>query len=191
MKRLLILLLTLPFLLGISVPKDLVESTQKSIVKLEYRTGPNNEDLYTCTGFVVSAVLGDVLTAAHCLPKDPNNILYINGEVAKTIRTSESLALVRITPFNMPALTVRREDPRLGEEAISFGYAWRQFTVFNRNVAALLGSDIGLDGPLAPGMSGGPIVDLSGKVIAINQATNEVVGLACGAEEIREFLENK
>ena len=38
-------------------------------------------------------------------------------------------------------------------------------------------------------MSGGPIIDMTGQVIGINQATSDIVGLACGAGEIREFLE--
>jgi len=187
MKKFLFFLMLLPILLGNAGPNDILASTKLSIVKINYET--ISGETRGCTGFVVAALLGDVLTAKHCLPEAIGTPIYINEEMAKILKTSDTLALLRITPSKYPALTVRKTNPFPGEKSISFGYAWGIYTVFYRNVAALLGPDLGLDGPITPGMSGGPIIDMTGQVIGINQATSDIVGLACGAGEIREFLE--
>jgi len=69
------------------------------------------------------------------------------------------------------------------------------FTVFTRSVAGFFQEDesgepldILLDGPIANGMSGGPVVDEKGKVVGINQVSDGTSGGICSAREIREFL---
>ena len=74
---------------------------------------------------------------------------------------------------------------------MSIGFDHGYLVVFNRRVATIVDEDIIVDGPLVPGMSGGPVVNLEGKVVGLNQSTSDAIGLACGTKEIKNFLESK
>ena len=76
---------------------------------------------------------------------------------------------------------------------VSFGYGYGWMQVMQRHIASLKDGDIFMDAPVAPGMSGGPIVDLQGRVVGLNQATdpNHTLTQACGVEEIRAFLKTR
>lgn len=191
MKRLFttLLLLSSMFLLApaplqSSTNIPLIDQVERSIVKVE--TGDLDGQHGICTGFVVSASKGEVLTALHCVPEDEP--LYVDGVPSTVVKRSETLALIEGPKMTKPPLSVKKGEAKVGEEIWSFGYAWGQLTVFHRWVAHFKDSDLATDGPLAPGMSGGPMTDLKGEVIGINQAANDVVGIACGSNEIRAFL---
>jgi hypothetical protein len=57
-----------------------------------------------------------------------------------------------------------------------------------RHLAGYADGQLILDGPVAPGMSGGPVLNEAGELVGINQAANPVLGMMCPIEEIREFL---
>lgn len=176
MSPILILLLTLLSLNPSSI--------ERSIVRISYGASA------VCTGFVVSATRGEALTAAHCLPQDGEDLI-VDGELSYVVRQSDLFALVSVEKMKKPPLSIRKREAEVGEESFTFGYAWGQMLVFHRWVAGFLEGDVAFDGPLAPGMSGGPVVDLKGDVIGINQASNDRVGVACGVKEIQAFLEAK
>ena len=188
MKRFVIICFLIPFMLSAAPSASFLETTIKSLVVVSYVEG---EETRQCTGFVVSASKGEVLTAAHCVPHNTTDPVEVNSELSTVIRRSDSLALLQVVPTLRPPLDIRKNAVDIGEKIYAFGFAWDHLVVVQRNVAAFFGPDFGVDGPLAPGMSGGPMVDTQGKVVGVNQATNEVLGLACGPQEIRTFLEGK
>ena len=100
------------------------------------------------------------------------------------------LALVRIPVMSGPPVEFA-EDVQIFDQVIGIGYGFGDMKAMERNVAALDGSDVLLDNALVPGMSGGPTVDLDGKVVMINQAAANGVAIGCGAKEMKDFIKSK
>lgn len=138
-----------------------------------------------CSGFVVDASKGWVLTAAHCLGGDN---LTVDQVPSYPIRQNDMLALIAIEPQTKPPLDIG-DGVKLGEPVNSYGWAYGQFlTLLSRHVAGFVKGDVILDNPIVAGMSGGPVLNQEGKVVGINQASTDRLAMVCGAKEIREFL---
>lgn len=165
---------------------------QRSIVRISrVMTEDGKQKTATCTGFVTSASRGEVLTARHCVGDDPHEELYVDGQESEVIRVNDMFALVRIEPMTKPPIEWGIL-PQVGDQVITYGYGYGFMLVLKRNVARIDGGqDIVTDGPLVPGMSGGPVVDRNGRVVGINQASSEVIGVICGVNEMRAFLASK
>lgn len=166
-------------------PVDPVTHTYASIVRVET---PNDEDPgnpIICTGFVIEP--HRAITAAHCISDDSG--FTVDGEESIAIKRDAHFALVSVSSAlgSKPALKLAKQV-RVQEPVLSFGFAWGDMFVLARNVAAFKGGDFATDGPLAPGMSGGPTVNQAGEVVGLNQAANSIIGIMCGAGEIRAFL---
>lgn len=162
-------------------PVNPVDHTLKSIVRIA-SVDPETNQPTVCTGFVVAPKYA--LTAAHCIV-DPENFT-VDGEAGILFTRDAQFALVNAAGHK-PALKLAK-SLRLQEPVISFGYAWGDLFVFNRRVAIFKDTDWAMDGPLAPGMSGGPTVNQAGEVVGINQQANAIIGIECGVEEIQGFL---
>lgn len=193
MKQFLLTLILLATLgCAVHLPPALVTSpvdrVLQSIVKVTFKIDEGNYHL--CTGFVVDSARGRVLTVRHCVEDLP--VVQVDGNDSTVMSTTESLALLAIPSMSKPALDIRNDTLPVGEPVQAFGFGWGEMFVFGRHVAAFSkdGQDVALDGPLAQGMSGGPVVDGNGKVVGINQGTNEVIGILCGQNEIRKFLKD-
>lgn len=159
-----------------------IEGVERSIVKVTTESG-------VCTGFVVDAAKGWVLTARHCVVQDQP--VFINNEPTKILNTSEMLALLSAPEMTRPPLDLRKDRIPVGESVVSFGYGYGWLQVMQRHIASWFEGDILLDAPVSPGMSGGPVVDLDGRVVGINQSIdpNRTLTNACGVDEIRAFLQ--
>lgn len=182
------LLFTLFFALS---PSALISHTERAIVKVSYTDTDDNT--YICTGFVVSATRGEVLTARHCV--EPDRPVMVNGEIVTIERTDNVFALLQVESFTLPngmhvvtPLTIASKRTPTGDVVWSFGYAYGYLTVIHRYAAGYIEKDIVLDSPLANGMSGGPMVNEAGEVVGVNQQSTPVLGRGCGIEEIRAFL---
>lgn len=162
-------------------------STIRSLVMIQYNHN-------VCTGFVVSASEGRVLTVAHCAPDDPNVELLVDGKPSKIIRVNEALALLSMEPFSKPPLQIASDSPKVGDDVQAFGYGYGYLMVLKRAVAGYVDEnnhrDVILDGAIAQGMSGGPVVGVDGKVVGINQASDKfgATSIVCDSKEIRKFL---
>lgn len=153
-------------------------------------------------GFIWSAD-GLVLTNNHVLGRR-TPVVKLNDESeheAKLISRSaeEDLALLKIEASNLTPLEPALENPRVGEIAFAFGHPWGMRNSVTRGiVSALLNARtsqgqtlpvIRSDAPLAPGNSGGPLVNSRGQVIGINAM---IMGgdqsLAISVQAARDFV---
>jgi S1-C subfamily serine protease len=183
-----ILLTTLIFSSCAATRIDIIDRTVRSMVRLSYQL--NEEETYTCTGFVVNAARGWVLTAKHCITEDGEG-MFVDGQPSTVVGQNDSFAMLTITPMTKPPLDIRKEKLNLGDDVLSIGYGYGELMVFMRQVAGFHAGDVALNGLLAPGMSGGPVVDMNGRVVGLNQADYQmIIGVLCGQDEIRDFIKS-
>lgn len=174
----------LPLILGLFISCGSAWVPYDPIVKVEHTSGASS---FVCTGIVVG--ITRVLTAEHCV--SDKDTMYVDGKVARLVKKDEAFGLLDTgDPLSEKKVVKLAEDlPEQGAEVAAFGFAYDgPLLRFTRNVAGYVEGDMVLDGPLASGMSGGPILNTKGELVGLNQGTNEVLGLACGIKEIREFL---
>jgi S1-C subfamily serine protease len=149
-----------------------------------------------CSGFVVG--IAYVITAGHCKPP-ANTDIYVDGKPSRVVKQSDEFILLSIEPSSKPVLQIRKSRLIIGEPAVSIGFAYGgPIQAFRRNASQYCGcgysdSDhLVLDGIIAPGMSGGPVVDEDGKVVGLNQADIDgILAVACTSEEIKDFIDGK
>jgi serine protease Do len=88
------------------------------------------------------------------------------------------LALLSIEASNLTPLKPAPVSPRVGEMVFAFGHPWGQRNTVTRGIVSALASAqnrrgdrlpiVRSDVPLAPGNSGGPLINSSGEVVGIN-----------------------
>ena len=88
------------------------------------------------------------------------------------------LALLSIDATHLTPLKPASVSPRVGEMVFAFGHPWGQRNTVTRGIVSALVSAqnrrgdllpiVRSDAPLAPGNSGGPLVNASGEVVGIN-----------------------
>lgn len=181
-----------------------IERAQSSIVRITGTVSEAEERLawitdagYVCSGFVIGP--NTVLTAAHCIGSD----IYADGVPVKVIRVDKTtdLALVEVKTDRAPLL-FRGDSLCTGEltrfeelNAIGYAWGWTKLTVlkvraFLLDVSPYDGAAPGIltQGGFIGGMSGGPVVDVSGCVVGMVQQSNGSVGYGVGLPIISAFL---
>lgn len=188
---------------GMSLPK-VVDHTSASVIRVTgiktltdpreiYFNGGKDTYPYACTGFMVRPK--EFLTAAHCISKT----MFGDGVKVTTILKVDDyfdLALVELDT-NKPALELRLEPVERFEEAtgVGYGFGFGKLLV-TRHLVTLV--DYTPEPDLAPGiwfsntfiggMSGGPVVDNKGRVIAVIQRGGESAGYGVNTLTMRVFL---
>ena len=172
----------------------IADKLSKSVVYIETASG-------SCTGFVVHADVkkdGDdldyILTAAHCDGKE----LFADQTAAKVIwkDTKKDLLILAVADLGRPALTIARQDPKRGEEVMSFGYGYGlerpMLRVTHIADDRTYIPEGGIGGPLlvtdatfVSGQSGGPVINQAGEVVMMVQRGSSSVGMGVGAEVMR------
>ncbi|MCW4116024.1 serine protease [Aurantimonas sp. MSK8Z-1] len=142
------------------------------------------------TGFLVSKD-GWVLTNAH-VAKACHTILVGDHGAAdnRIIDSANDLALLHVasgSDLGEP-LKISTAAPRLGEDILALGFPLRtiladSLNVTRGNVSSLLGlmNDpryLQISAPVQPGNSGGPLVDLAGRVVGVVTAKLNAVAVA-------------
>ena len=167
----------------------------------------------TCTGFVIGeteaedAIFSTILTANHCLPMDPDGPdlegvpaqlvadVYWPARVLKADEDND-LALVE-AQFSKPALKFRTAIVTRGLSVYSFGYGYAINThLFLEHVIAAPYAEIDEEYPIGilvspgfiGGMSGGPVVDVQGRVVSVVQASTDRVGYGPLLATVKLFL---
>ncbi len=127
---------------------------------------------------------GLIVTNYHVVGNGPVQVVLDNGgkfDGEILIHEPEvDLAIVQIDAQNLPAVPVGSdEDLQVGELVLAVGNPWGQRNVATMGVVSSLGTArtngkrgrvdvIQSDARLAPGNSGGPLVNMAGAVVGIN-----------------------
>lgn len=169
------------------------EKLKASVVFLETSSG-------TCTAFVIHEQKNLVLTAAHCFDSDGVEKMFVdNKPVTKLVAkdTKKDLLVLQVDDLDRPALKLAPSDPKLGDSVASYGYGYGLESPLLKvhHVAAdklhidqenIGGPLIAVDTSYVNGMSGGPLVNMSGEVVGVVQLGTNLVGFGVGAETIQD-----
>jgi S1-C subfamily serine protease len=174
-------------------PADIATLAQPSVVQVVTPDGSG-------TGFGVAA---GVLTAAHVVG-DATQVQMVASDgsvqIASVARVDSSRDLALLTPDQpLPALDLElAASQRQGTDVVLLGYPLdlgKQSTLTRGIISAVRLNDNGLDfvqtdAAVAPGNSGGPLLNVQGKVIGMLILGARVQGfnLAIATETINSFL---
>src|SRR6266542_1779478 len=125
---------------------------------------------------------GLILTNNHVVGRHtPIVLLQDDGEYESRLVARDpdvDLALLSIDATGLTPLKPAAISPRIGEMVFAFGHPWGQRNSVTRGIVSALvtaqnrrGDKLPIvrsDAPLAPGNSGGPLVNASGEVVGIN-----------------------
>lgn len=159
------------------------EAVGRSIAHL---TDMSEEGTGHCTAFAISQRKSLYLTAAHCFGMN----LALDGEIASVVFKDEAtdLMVLQATGLDKPALTMAEEGPPQGTPIAALGYGFGlAFPMLRTGVVAIPEVVIPAISPdsafmvanfgYIQGMSGGPVVDATGHVVSIVQASQPEVGV--------------
>jgi serine protease Do len=125
---------------------------------------------------------GLILTNNHVVGRrTPTVILQNDREYESRLLARDpdvDLALLSIDATDLTPLKPASVSPRVGEMVFAFGHPWGQRNTVTRGIVSALVSAqnrrgdtlpvVRSDAPLAPGNSGGPLVNAKGEVVGIN-----------------------
>jgi serine protease Do len=125
---------------------------------------------------------GLILTNNHVVGRHtPIVLLQDDGEYESQLIARDpdvDLALLSIDATGLTPLRSASISPRVGEMVFAFGHPWGQRNTVTRGIVSALvtaqnrrGDKLPVvrsDAPLAPGNSGGPLVNAAGEVVGIN-----------------------
>lgn len=158
MKKLLSVLLLIPLLFACGAKR----ATDASIVYFDTPTS-------TCTAFSINEDKAYFLTANHCI----RDTFTLNGHIAYSVYENPTLdlAVVESPGAAAPAFHPSMAESTVGTSVTAIGYAngWQVLQHFSGKVSAMHEDTIYFDFLLSHGMSGGPILDTNGDVVAISQ----------------------
>jgi serine protease Do len=131
---------------------------------------------------IVWAEDGLILTNNHVVGRQtPIVVLQNDGEYSSRLLARDpdvDLALLSIDVTHLTPLKPAAATPRVGELVFAFGHPWGQRNTVTRGIVSALafaqnrrGETLPIvrsDVPLAPGNSGGPLVNAYGEVVGIN-----------------------
>lgn len=155
-------------------------------------TEEGQTDKYGCTAFSID--VRKFMTAAHCIGDN----MMLDGHPATVITKDETADLaVIIADEVMPALHLR-QAPLVRQEAVvalGYGYSWKYPTITHHYVMILnftpetdMVPGVWFSGGFIGGMSGGPVLDLTGHVVSIVQRSNEEAAYGVDVATMMKFL---
>jgi serine protease Do len=157
------------------VISDLVERVMPSLAVVRgHRFGAGAGIVWNASGLI--------LTNNHVVGRrSPVVILQDNREYESRLLARDpdvDLALLSIDVTGLTPLVPAARPPRVGEMVFAFGHPWGQRNTVTRGIVSALvhGHNrrgemlpvVRSDVPLAPGNSGGPLVNAKGEVVGIN-----------------------
>jgi serine protease Do len=171
----------------------LVSALRRAVVEIRSPAGGGAGIIWGGAGLVV--------TNAHCVRKNASLTIEVNGEThsaeSVAFARDHDLALIHAPSISGPLLELRDVDTlRPGELVFAYGHplgvshslamgalhgvVWDKRTGDPRFIAA--------DIRLAPGNSGGPLVDAEGKLVGVNSMIVGGLGVAIPAGVVHAFV---
>ncbi|MFK7780693.1 MAG: serine protease [Candidatus Gracilibacteria bacterium] len=156
---------------------------------VQYKTNPkgifeNNKNSGIGAGFIISTD-GEIQTVNHIVENENINykVILNNTEYNAKVLSRDKERDLAILKINTPLLLTPLifEESNLNESIISYGVDIQTLTITS-NTGTIINKKSKLDSmsnlleisnTLKPGFSGGPIINLNGKVIGINYAISE------------------
>jgi len=147
---------------------------------------------------------GLVLTSNHVVARGRSFHVQLDDNASYEARIlarepETDLALLEIPANGHPSAVFSEREPRPGEMVFAFGHPWGQRAVLTGGVLSAVTSArtqrgefpvLRTDARLAPGNSGGPLLNASGEVIGLNAMIfGGDQSIAIPASVIRKFLE--
>ncbi|GGE09841.1 hypothetical protein GCM10011390_31140 [Aureimonas endophytica] len=150
------------------------------------------------TGFVVSND-GWVLTNAHVAGACRAVMVGDKGLADKVlVDEANDVAAVHVGAKLGKPLAIAGDMPRLGEDVLALGFPLRSIladslNVTRGNVSSLRGLSndpryLQISAPVQPGNSGGPLVDLTGRVVGIVTAKLDAIAVADATGDIPQSI---
>ena len=146
---------------------------EKQVPRIEI-LAPDAPGPGTCSGVVLNAESGYVLTAAHCTVEKA--AYTVNGRHAELVRQNRilDLAVLRAELKDAKAMPLAKDPPAIGAEVALVGFAFgakRLHHQFGR-VSQPLDDDgaLILDLMVIAGESGGPAINAAGELIGMTSA---------------------
>ena len=154
---------------------DLVQQVLPSLVVVRGRR-------YGAGSGIVWDANGLILTNNHVVGRHAPVVLLLDDREYESKLLARDpdvdLALLSIDATGLTPLEPASVSPRVGEMVFAFGHPWGQRNTVTRGIVSALvtaqnrrGDKLPIvrsDAPLAPGNSGGPLVNASGQVVGIN-----------------------
>jgi S1-C subfamily serine protease len=163
---------------------DVARKVERSLVHV-------STDDSVCAGFVINQKRSYVLTAAHCILNETTHeqaVPTVENMMAFVTFVDEDVdvAVLTMTAAPRPALHPRRKGVSKGvpAAAIGFAYGMELSTIMAGQVGQIGGAWVFFNFPFIGGMSGGPIVDLDGKVISVTQRSDSITGIGRPIDQI-------
>jgi serine protease Do len=144
---------------------------------------------------------GLVVTSAHCVRRDGSLTIEVNGKThsveSVAFARDDDLALLRAPSVTGPVLELRDLDTlRPGELVFAYGHPLGVSHALAMGALHSIVRDkrtgdpryIAADIRLAPGNSGGPLVDAEGKLVGVNSMIVGGLGVAIPASVVQGFV---
>jgi serine protease Do len=174
-----------------------VVGLDRSVPRIEI-LAPDAPGPGTCSGVVLNAESGYVLTAAHCTVEKA--AYTVNGRHAELVRQNRilDLAELRAELKDAKAMPLAKDPPAIGAEVALVGFAFgakRLHHQFGR-VSQPLDDDgaLILDLMVIAGESGGPAINTAGELIGMTSAVKFAhptmhAALLIPVGKVREFVQ--
>lgn len=177
---------------------DVVDLARRSLVQVS--NGKQSQG----AGVIVSSD-GLILTNAHVIHRQKPDVRLQNGEVLKAQvvahDTDRDLALLKVEATDLPCVNISdTDDQKAGHWVTAIGHPWG---IANSVTSGVLIDNDQIPAPekrrgwiaasvhVRPGNSGGPLVDVHGRLLGINTVmAGPEVGLAISAQVIKSFLDD-